>query len=493
MSLTCWIRPLCLGVLLLSPALAPAQPGPPRDDRPPPPRDAPGEPGLRPGLLLQQLDEILGQLELDAGQREQIERIRGDTRDALREVMQRPGGREPRAMMEEIRAVLGEADERVLAVLDERQKPIYREHAERVRALLRERLIAARRDGPATRPTTRPRDGMRPGDAGPQRPGMIFQRLRDEAMALDLSDEQKRQMEGLFESLAADLRALRDSPNSDRPVREQIQRFQQRAREGMMQILTPEQQRKLREAMADAPPPPPPPMMGEGDAPPMRGQGDRPPGRGDDAMNERPMNPDRAGSRGSRGDGRGDREGSPATAPASSSPPVRALPIGSMAPDLKLTRLDGKPLALSSLKGKPTLLVFGSYSSPHFRQRAGAIEALRKEYAIKLNLVVVYTREAHPAGEWDVERNRDERISIPQHASLEERLAQAKQAAGALALEATMVVDEMEQPIADRFGAFPNGAVLLDRDGKLVARQRWVDPSGLRDDIDAALARPLTR
>jgi hypothetical protein len=149
-------------------------------------------------------------------------------------------------------------------------------------------------------------------------------------------------------------------------------------------------------------------------------------------------------------------------------------------------------MRLSAFEGQPLVLVFGSYSSPSFRQRAAGIEKLKKELGQRVQVMVIYTKEAHPKGEWEVERNRDSDIEIEQHKDLDAREEMALKARAELKLTVPILIDTMDNATAKTYGLGPNGAVVIGRDLKVVARQQWFDPYTLRRHIDAA-ARPATQ
>jgi len=49
-----------------------------------------------------------------------------------------------------------------------------------------------------------------------------------------------------------------------------------------------------------------------------------------------------------------------------------------------------------------------------------------------------------------------------------------------------MAVDSMTDQIAGAYGGMPNGAVVIGKDGKIVAREQWTNPDSLRRAIDRA-------
>jgi len=171
------------------------------------------------------------------------------------------------------------------------------------------------------------------------------------------------------------------------------------------------------------------------------------------------------------------------------------LEVGQVAPELEIRKLDGTPVQLSSFKGKIVLLAFGSHTSPSFRQRVGPLDELRREFGARVNFVIVYTREAHPAGSWEIDRNRDAEVSIGDHKDDAERRNAAKTARDRLRLGSfTITTDSMNDVTAAAYHAWPNtAAVLVGRDGTILAYQQWFDAYIMRDAIVEALAgKPTT-
>jgi len=167
-------------------------------------------------------------------------------------------------------------------------------------------------------------------------------------------------------------------------------------------------------------------------------------------------------------------------------PDPAALKVGDVAPDVDLKTLDGKPFKLSALKNRVIVLVFGSYSSPVFRQRVPALEQLRKDVGQRAGVWIIYTKEAHAVGEWETERNRDEGVMVEQPTTDAKRKALAEQMRDVLKISTPIVLDSMENTIAGAYGLVPNGAVVIGRDGKIVVLQKWFDPSGLKRHVDQA-------
>ena len=176
--------------------------------------------------------------------------------------------------------------------------------------------------------------------------------------------------------------------------------------------------------------------------------------------------------------------------------PTARLEVGQVAPEFEIKKLDGTPVQLSSLKGKIVLLAFGSFTSPSFRQRAIGLDELRRDFGARVSFLVVYTREAHPAGTWEVDRNHDEEISIADHKDESERRTIARTAQNKLRLGGiTFTTDAMSNATADAYHASPNSAaVLIGKDGRVLAYQQWFDAYTMRPAIQDALSlKPQTQ
>lgn len=146
-------------------------------------------------------------------------------------------------------------------------------------------------------------------------------------------------------------------------------------------------------------------------------------------------------------------------------------------------------MALSSLQGRVVVLIFGSYTCPTFRSRAAALEKLNVEVGTRANLYVVYTKEIHPLGGWEVERNKEEKIQVERPTTIAGRETIARECRGVLHLSMPFLIDDMNDTAATALGLYPNGAVVINRDGTIAATQKWTEAATLRREIDAAAAR----
>ena len=178
--------------------------------------------------------------------------------------------------------------------------------------------------------------------------------------------------------------------------------------------------------------------------------------------------------------GRGGRGGfDPATGPN----------VGDEAPEFEWTDLDANKLSLSSLRGKPVVIEFGSYTCPVFRRKVNDLADLRSEYGDDVQWIMIYTLEAHPTDGRVAPVNTRAGIEIPQHTSFEKRLECAKLCAEKLDLKLHVLVDGYQNKVTDAYSGRPNRGYVLDAEGKVVSKQVWIEVQATRTALDAILQR----
>ncbi len=167
--------------------------------------------------------------------------------------------------------------------------------------------------------------------------------------------------------------------------------------------------------------------------------------------------------------------------------PASSPLVGRPAPDVELLRADGTPFRLSSLRGRPLVLVLGSYTCPQLRHGAGAVNRLHERYREDVAFLLAYIREAHPEGEaWQSTVNRREGVSLPraEHAAVCRR---------ALGIPYEVALDGLDGPAEAAFSAFPSRAFVIDAGG-VVTYSTGLDVESLRpDELDAAVAAVARR
>jgi Spy/CpxP family protein refolding chaperone len=400
--------------------------------------------------IIEHLRQIVEALNLTPDQRTKTDAIL----DKAQEQMTGLRDMDPQSRADKVREVVGGATEQIAAELTPDQRSQFKSRVDEMRS-----TVAS---------------GVR---------GQILDRVRSAIGSMDLTDDQKAKITSLLDDTS---KKLGESAAQGQPPREAMQAL----REQLAQILTPEQLQTLRDKMQ---------QDGGGggaarrlglnsrgkaaDSTPAAAQPTTKPAGGGDTqpMMEQTM------TGGAAAGGTSAKVITPAA--ESASEPGTPLDPGAAAPDFKLRTLDGTTVQLSALKGRVTVLFFGSYTCPTFRDRATAIDRLARQVSTTASVYVVYTREAHPTGGWEVQRNKDERIAIAQPTSYAARQSAARECRSSLHLNVPVLVDEMDDPTAAAYGGFPNGAVVINRDGTIAASQQWADPAALQRYIDDAVAR----
>ena len=159
----------------------------------------------------------------------------------------------------------------------------------------------------------------------------------------------------------------------------------------------------------------------------------------------------------------------------------RGPQVGQAAPDFTLTDLKGKTVALASLRGKPLVIEFGSYTCPVFRRQVGPIDAMCREFGDDVQWVLIYTREAHPTDGRVAGINTRQGIEIPQHVSFAKRLECAQLCKEKMGLEKMhLLVDGYDNKVTEAYAGTPNRGYVIDAAGKIVSRQAWINAEETR-------------
>jgi len=154
----------------------------------------------------------------------------------------------------------------------------------------------------------------------------------------------------------------------------------------------------------------------------------------------------------------------------------RGVAAGGPALDQTIYDLDGNEVQLSTLwQGRPAVIEFGSISCPIFDGRISPMEQMAKEYQGRADFYVLYTREAHPGQNY------------PAHQSLTDKIGFARDLKRIEGIERTMLVDDVTGAMHRTYGAWPDSAYIIGRDGIIAFLARWNEPDKLRDRLDILL------
>ena len=327
--------------------------------------------------------------------------------------------------------------------------------------------------GPSSRPTAD--DFAGPGVG-------LWMDLPRALARLDLSPDQRQQISDLMASTRQKVQGIRAQTANGGLVNSQMQQLRQDLKSKLQSILTPDQMQslvqtlqQLRQEQAGATTQPQK-QTAPADATPPNGSAQF-------------SNPPSSFSR--------DPKGSAFSAEnsADSDPPkpaaAQTLPdVGSPVPNVKIAELSGRAFIPANYKGHVLVLEFGSMSCPVFRDHVQEMEKLKSAEGPRAFFLIVYTREAFPAGDKDVQRNDEQAISVPDAKTFQERKTQAQQTQQTLQITMPMAVDSMDDAVTSAFGTFPNGAVVIGKDGNIAALEHWTNPDSLRHSIDEAYDAP---
>ena len=176
----------------------------------------------------------------------------------------------------------------------------------------------------------------------------------------------------------------------------------------------------------------------------------------------------------------------------------QGVQVGQPVPDLKVFDLEGEEAPIASAwKDKPVLIVTASLTCPVAREKCPQLKPVIESFSEQLHVVVLYTIEAHPTGEdspyrpgrgpWVGPANEREKILHPQPKSIEDRIALAQDMRDRLTLgeSVTWLVDTMDNEAWKKLGGGPNMGLLIDTQGKVVAKHGWLDPKSMRESVEA--------
>lgn len=140
---------------------------------------------------------------------------------------------------------------------------------------------------------------------------------------------------------------------------------------------------------------------------------------------------------------------------------------------------EGGSYHLLGNQGKIRAFMFGSISNPPSRMQMERWSRLVQKYAKEeVQLFVIYGPELHPG---DKRKFKD----YPQPKSEYEKAAYAKEFAQLGKLP--VLVDGLNDAVFTAYGKAPNGAYLVDQDGRLVFRGTWADARKMEHMIDTLL------
>jgi len=168
---------------------------------------------------------------------------------------------------------------------------------------------------------------------------------------------------------------------------------------------------------------------------------------------------------------------------------------GDTVPDFTLYSGEGKPFHLYAelQKGKPVMIVNGSYTCDISRGNLPSLNLINDRYGKDVEMVMVYTIDAHPNDVvspyspdgkiWIPPNNIRDSISAQQPKTYGERVALSKVWVKENQIHMPVVVDKPDNEYWMEFGQAPNMCYIIDPDGVVEYRQTWYDEKGLEEKI----------
>ena len=134
--------------------------------------------------------------------------------------------------------------------------------------------------------------------------------------------------------------------------------------------------------------------------------------------------------------------------------------INTLAPDISWRDPASRQIRhLSSLRGKPVILCFGSFTCGPFRTSLNLIDQMYRHAAGKINCLLVYTQEAHPELS-DAAYMRNPKSPADRETAACDLSKQSR-------ITMPVLVDTQDNRAATAFGAHPSRIYVLDRNGRV--------------------------
>ncbi|MES1257125.1 MAG: tetratricopeptide repeat protein [Acidobacteriota bacterium] len=182
-------------------------------------------------------------------------------------------------------------------------------------------------------------------------------------------------------------------------------------------------------------------------------------------------------------------------APKTAAPAQAGLKNGALAPRFRLPKStgDGAVDVTSPEKGKPTVLVFGSYSCPNFRKAAPALNELAQTLGRQVSFLQVYIREAHSTEQWQSTMNERENIQLAPVQSAQQKQEYATMCRRNLHLRFPAVIDGLDDAAEKAYQAWPSRVYVLSADGRIRYSSALIEEEFDRKALEQAVKSLVPR
>lgn len=174
------------------------------------------------------------------------------------------------------------------------------------------------------------------------------------------------------------------------------------------------------------------------------------------------------------------------------------LQKGDNLPSLKLSTVDGEQKRFDSgPRQKPLLLINGSYTCDITRSQVPSIQRIFEKYKGEIDIYLIHTLEAHPSDTpspysaepepWLAADNIANGISAKQPKTVSQRQDLAKKWINRDKLTTPVLIDGPKNEFWQKAGEAPNMAILINKEGKVAAKQSWYQEEELEEAIQGEL------
>lgn len=165
-------------------------------------------------------------------------------------------------------------------------------------------------------------------------------------------------------------------------------------------------------------------------------------------------------------------------------------------PDFTLYSDKGKAFKLSSelKKGKPIVLISGSYTCDVSRGNMSAIKEFQKKFGKKASFFMIYTIDAHPADTpspysaerkvWIAKNNIRDNVKASQPKVYQQRVDLAQKWKTANSIEFPVLIDAPDNFYWKKFGQAPNMVYIISPEQTVFFKQAWFNKERLQKQFE---------
>lgn len=170
---------------------------------------------------------------------------------------------------------------------------------------------------------------------------------------------------------------------------------------------------------------------------------------------------------------------------------------GQPVPDFTLFSEKGKPFRLSSelKKGRPIVLISGSYTCDVSRGNMEAIKAFYKQFEDEMVFFMVYTIDAHPFDTgspyspegkvWIAKNNVRDNVKAAQPKTYKQRVELARKWMTENSIAFPVLVDNPDNLFWKKFGQAPNMVYIITPSQEVFYKQAWFNKEKLAKQLES--------